>query len=163
MTALEPVIISSPSSVSRLRETYAKPEFRRAWDNDAQNRLASQLLHLRRFRGESQSEVASAAGTSQSAIARIEGGQENITVSTLEKLINALRGRLYVAIYPEEFNFPRLPNWWELASNALPSDYFGAATKTASDGCVWSAHLWKTSQPILQTHTETAMLADAAS
>jgi helix-turn-helix protein len=52
-------------------------------------------------------------GTSQSAIARIEAGEENITLGTLERIIKALNGRLAVSIQPAELPFIRSAPWWE--------------------------------------------------
>src|SRR5262249_41166339 len=51
--------------------------------------------------------------TSQSAIARIETGRENVTADTLERLIGALHGRFYVSIHPQECHVPTMMPWWE--------------------------------------------------
>jgi hypothetical protein len=53
-------------------------------------------------------------GTSQSAIARIEGAEENITIGTLQRLLGALKGRLQVSIAPEEMHIARPRPWWEM-------------------------------------------------
>jgi hypothetical protein len=58
--------------------------------------------------------VARAASTSQSAIARIEAGEENITLKTLGRLITALGGRLIISIQPKEMPVFRQPQWWEI-------------------------------------------------
>jgi len=108
-----PVEVLSRSSNSPLTEIYESEEFKTEWANSIQFHVALNLLHLRKFRDESQSAVGRAMGTSQSAIARIETGQENVTLDTLQRLIGALRGRFYVSIYPQECPFPRPLPWWE--------------------------------------------------
>lgn len=60
----------------------------------------------------SQAEVARAMHTSQSAVARIESAQENITLDTLERLINTLNGRLHISIPPHEWATTQAPAWW---------------------------------------------------
>ncbi len=101
------------SSSSSLTSLYSNSEFRLSWDNDVKHQIARNLLHLRRYRGESQAEVASGMGTSQSAVARIEAGEENFTANTLERWIRALRGRFDVRILPQEFPFQPVLPWWE--------------------------------------------------
>jgi transcriptional regulator with XRE-family HTH domain len=64
----------------------------------------------------SQQKVATASGTSQSAIARIESAQENITLDTLQRLIRALDGRFYVSIQPQELPYRQELPWWESLS-----------------------------------------------
>jgi transcriptional regulator with XRE-family HTH domain len=63
----------------------------------------------------SQAKVGAAMGTSQSAIARIESAQENITLDTLQRLIVALDGRFYVSIVPQEYPARLEVPWWESA------------------------------------------------
>jgi transcriptional regulator with XRE-family HTH domain len=105
-------VLSGPSS-SRLAEVYKTDEFTNEWANDVQSHVARNILHLRRFRGMSQSAVAQAAGTSQSAVARIESAQENITLDTLRRLIVALKGRFCVSIPPQERALQPQRPWWE--------------------------------------------------
>ena len=68
---------------------------------------------MRRYRELSQAQLATAAGTSQAAIARVENQIENITLSTLQKLVTALKGRVRFSIQPEEIPADRTPAWWE--------------------------------------------------
>jgi transcriptional regulator with XRE-family HTH domain len=123
-TSPEPEVVELPRSRSRANEFFESPAFRLQWDNDVKHHLARHLLHLRRYREWSQADVAKRMGTSQSAIARIEAGQENITLATLERLINALQGRFQVSIQPAELNSGRFTPWWEIgdaiASTAIP-------------------------------------------
>jgi len=59
----------------------------------------------------SQDALAREAGTSQSAIARIEAGEENITLDTLGRLVGALKGRLSISIPPRE-KAGKPSVWW---------------------------------------------------
>jgi predicted transcriptional regulator len=53
-------------------------------------RLASELVELRRRSGLSQTQVAARMGTSQSAVARLEGGDVDVRLSTLERYAAAV-------------------------------------------------------------------------
>ena len=98
---------------------YDSKEFRLAWDNEISLHVAEHAIHLRKLRGVPQAQVAKAMGTSQSALARIEGGDENITLSTLQRLARALRGRIRFAIEPEEAPLPQWPAWWEVIGSGI--------------------------------------------
>jgi transcriptional regulator with XRE-family HTH domain len=110
----DPEVVELPESRSRIDRIYGSEQFQRRWDNNVAFHVAASILQLRKFRGWSQARLARAAGTSQSAIARIEGEDGNITISTLERLIAALKGRLRLFIPPEELAAPKPPNWWEI-------------------------------------------------
>jgi len=84
---------------------------RLGWVNSVRYRVSRQLLLLRREQGMKQKEVAKAAGTSQSAIARIESGEENITLDTVEKLVNGMDGHFDVFITPASNPTHRWPDW----------------------------------------------------
>ena len=120
--------MASSSSTSPLAETYATDSFRLTWANELSFHVAQNVLHLRRLRGYSQARVAAAMGTSQPKVARIEGGDENITLRTLKKMVEALKGRVRFTIEPAEINFPHWPSWWELLSSDIKSE------------CVWKFH-----------------------
>ena len=66
------------------------------FDEMARNRreLASKLVALRQDLGLSQTEVAARMRTSQSAVARIESGDADIKLSTLERYAAAIGQRL---------------------------------------------------------------------
>lgn len=113
LTGLEVEFGASPSL---LADVYESPDFRLSWDNEASFHVANHVIHLRQYRGYSQLRVASAMGTSQSKVARIEGGDENITLKTLKRIAAALKGRLRLAIEPQEILFPRMPDWWDAIS-----------------------------------------------
>lgn len=109
---LEPESGRSRSPVEKL---YEEAEFRLAWDNEASFHIAMNCIHLRKYRRLSQMKLGRLMQTSQPKIARIEGGDANITVKTLAKLVEALKGRLRLSIEPAELNRPMLPPWWESA------------------------------------------------
>lgn len=96
-----------------IREAYRSEAFKDAVANDVHFQVARNLLYLRRHRGISQAALAKAVGTSQSAIARMETGLENITLETLKRVINALGGRLYVSVPPSELAPQSQARWWD--------------------------------------------------
>lgn len=107
-------VLSRPSS-SRLADAYKTKAFLDASCNDVQFHVARNLLLLRRYRRMSQAAVARAVGTSQSAIARIETAQENITLDTLKRIIVALDGRFFISIPPSEVAAQKAQPqpWWD--------------------------------------------------
>ncbi len=107
------VSVVSPSLTSPLGELYKLKEFRDESTNDLKLHLAENFLNLRRARALSQKEAAKLMGTSQSAIARIESAQDNLTVDTVERLAHTLGGRIYVTVYPAEMYFQDPGPWWE--------------------------------------------------
>jgi transcriptional regulator with XRE-family HTH domain len=121
----EPPVVSDGSR-SPLDEALADPESRLAWDNDVRFQISRQLVRLRRFRKMSQALLAKKVGTSQSQVARIESGEENATETTVERMINALDGRLRVSIAPAELPVPWPQPWW---------NQMGPATTTS-----WNLH-----------------------
>ena len=111
------VEVLSRRSPSPLIDIYQTEQFKGEWENDVRFHVARNLLYLRRFRGKSQALVGKLMGTSQSAVARIESGRENLTFDTLQRYLTALGGRFYVSIHPDSFSFDRPQPWWELVSN----------------------------------------------
>ena len=60
--------------------------------------LISQIIGARIKKGLTQAELAKKVGTKQSAIARVESGNANPSVSFLEKLAKALGSKLIIQI-----------------------------------------------------------------
>lgn len=58
--------------------------------------IAYEILQLRKKKGISQSELARRIGTSQSNIARMEAGEQNLTTDTLQKIAEAFNRNLKV-------------------------------------------------------------------
>jgi transcriptional regulator with XRE-family HTH domain len=116
--SLAPVEDQAPAILSRQNSSspadlFNRNDVRLNWDNDVKHHVSRHILHLRRFRELSQAKLGDAMGTSQSAVARIEAGEDNITLGTLERIIKALRGRFFISIQPEETRFVRPRPWWE--------------------------------------------------
>jgi predicted transcriptional regulator len=61
-------------------------------------RLATELGELRRRSGLSQTQVAARMGTSQSAVARIEAGDVDVRLSTLERYASAVGRQVEVRL-----------------------------------------------------------------
>ena len=80
------------------------PEISAAYEYpDPEYELIASLIRLRRKRGISQRELAKAIGTKQPAIARIESGRHHgMSVGTLVKLAEALKGRLVIRFEEEK-------------------------------------------------------------
>jgi ribosome-binding protein aMBF1 (putative translation factor) len=74
------------------------PEFKKLFDEyGRQLEVAYQILQLRQKKKMSQSELARRVGTTQSNVARIESGQQNFTVSLLQKVATALDSDLKIS------------------------------------------------------------------
>jgi len=115
----DPEVVSRPSN-SRLSDLYKNEAFRTELANDLHFHVAINILHLRRHRGISQKVLAEKVGTSQSAIARIENGQENLTIDTLRRIVTALGGRSLLTIPPQELAPRRFAgSWWETTGRSV--------------------------------------------
>lgn len=80
-----------------LKKELKNPEFKKYYDEyGKQLEIAYQILQLRKKKKISQLELAKRIGTKQSNIARIEAGQQNFSIETLEKIADALGSRLKV-------------------------------------------------------------------
>jgi len=124
------------SSLSRgteptLADLYGSAEFQLASDNDLTFHIAQAVLALRRSRGLSQAALAKKVGTSQARIARVEMAADNITVRTIERLAQALGGRLSFGMAPAEREVPRLPAWWHMPQ--LPSTGYALSLLAMTD------------------------------
>lgn len=80
-----------------LKEELKNPEFKKYYDEyGRQLEIAYQILKLRKKKKMSQLELAKRIGTKQSNIARLETGQQNFSINTLEKIAEALDCRLNI-------------------------------------------------------------------
>lgn len=64
--------------------------------------LIGRLSELRRSQGLSQTEIAARMGTSQPALARLESGQADLRLSTLERYARALGTDISFALRPSD-------------------------------------------------------------
>lgn len=88
---------------SRVREWLSEelrtPGFRKGVElARARRRIAQQIYDARKRAGVSQPELARRLGTSQAAISRMEAGQQNMTIDTIENVARALGGRFEASI-----------------------------------------------------------------
>ena len=60
--------------------------------------IAEELADARRAAGLSQTEVAARMGTSQSAVARLERGEADVRLSTLQRYADALDRRVDITV-----------------------------------------------------------------
>lgn len=75
----------------------ADPAYARAVaDNDVADQIAVSILRARLAHGLSQVELATLVGTSNSAISRLESGTHRPSISTLERVAEALGLRLVI-------------------------------------------------------------------
>lgn len=80
-----------------LNEKLRDPEIKRYYDEyGKQLEIAYQILKLRKQKGISQAELAKKVGTKQSNIARIEAGQQNFSIDTLEKIASVFKRELKI-------------------------------------------------------------------
>jgi len=80
-----------------LKKQLKDPEFKKNYDEyGKQLEIAYQIIELRKEEKMSQAQLAKKIGTKQSNIARMEAGQQNFSVSTLEKIAGALRCNLNI-------------------------------------------------------------------
>jgi len=81
-----------------LAEKLKNPKFRKYYDEyGKQLEIAYQILQLRKQKRISQSELAKKIGTKQSNIARMEAGQQNFSIDTLQKIAQVFNKDLKVS------------------------------------------------------------------
>ncbi len=84
-----------------LEKRLKNPKFRKAFDAvDAEVRLAVAIAEAREQAGLTQAALAKALHTKQTNISRIERGEQNLTVHTLEGIAKALHCRLNIQLQP---------------------------------------------------------------
>jgi len=84
-----------------IEDSLKEPAFAEAWaESELAYEITRQIIALRLQRGLTQQEVALRAGTTQSVIARIENGEQNISIKTLIKLANALKANVSINLQP---------------------------------------------------------------
>ena len=81
-----------------LKEELKNPEFKK-WNDyyGKQVEISYNLLLLRKEKGMTQAELAKKIGTSQSNVARLERGQQNFTVETLDKIAKVFGKELKIS------------------------------------------------------------------
>ena len=88
-----------PTVNADLKERLKDPEFKKAWKaSEPEYFLACKLIEARLKKRISQRELAKKMGTSQAAIARVEGMSANPSLSFLKRLAQALGSRIQISI-----------------------------------------------------------------
>lgn len=85
---------------SKVKKEWLKdPEVKKEYDRlGPRYKLISDLIALRNKNGWTQTDVARKLGTKQSAIARIESGDENLTIDSVQKITRVLGGKIKISI-----------------------------------------------------------------
>ena len=84
-----------------LKGRLKNPKFRKAFDEiDAEVRLAVSIAKAREQAGLTQAALAKALHTKQTNISRIERGEQNLTIHTLEGIAKALHCHLNIQLQP---------------------------------------------------------------
>ncbi len=84
-----------------IQESMADPEFQKAWrETEPEYELTRQIIALRLRKGLTQQELARRVGTTQSVIARIESGGQNLSIRTLTKIANELDADVKIELLP---------------------------------------------------------------
>ena len=82
-----------------LQEELKDPVFRKAYREEyAKLAFAYQIAQTRKKRKLSQAELAKRLGTTQSVVARMETGEQNFTVGTLQKIADVFRKKLKIEL-----------------------------------------------------------------
>jgi len=86
-----------------LKDQLADEEVRREFNNlDPAFSLARNVIRLRKKRGLSQKQLAEKISSTQAVVSRIENGAVNCSLSTIQKISQALGGKLSIEIVADE-------------------------------------------------------------
>jgi DNA-binding XRE family transcriptional regulator len=87
-----------PSFERYLAQEMKNKAFRKAYEKESQKlRIAYQILLLRKKKKMSQTALAKKIGTKQSNIARMEAGEQNFSINTLQKIAQVFKKDLKVS------------------------------------------------------------------
>jgi DNA-binding XRE family transcriptional regulator len=82
-----------------LREQLKDPDFKKYYDEyGRQLEIAYQILQMRKKKKMSQAELAKRIGTKQGNIARLESGNQNLSIGTLKKIADVLDCELKISL-----------------------------------------------------------------
>ncbi len=86
-----------------LNEQMKNPEFKAEWDaTEAEYQIIKSMLEARRRKAITQSQLSEITGIAQADISRIENGNANPSIQTLQRLAAGLGMRLKVEFVPLE-------------------------------------------------------------
>jgi len=82
-----------------LKRRLKNPAFRKGFEEEyAKVKFAYQMMQLRKKQRISQAQLAKKLGTTQSVVARMEAGQQNFTLETLQKVADAFGRSLKIEL-----------------------------------------------------------------
>mgnify|MGYP001610327067 FL=1 len=82
-----------------LNKRLKNPQFQKAYEEEyAKVKFAYQMMQLRKKQRISQAQLAKKLGTTQSVVARMEAGQQNFTLNTLQKIASVFRRQLKIQL-----------------------------------------------------------------
>ena len=91
-----------------LHETLKDKKAKELFDEyGRQLEISYQILQLRKAKKISQADLAQKIGSTQSNVARLEGGSQNFTIKLLDKVANALDVKLIVKFSKKRLNEKR--------------------------------------------------------
>ncbi|MFA5169722.1 MAG: helix-turn-helix transcriptional regulator [Candidatus Paceibacterota bacterium] len=80
------------------KEQLKDPAFKKEFEKEYQKiKLAYEISQLRKKKNMSQVELAQKIGTTQSVVARMEAGKQNLSVDTLSKIASAFNCEVKIA------------------------------------------------------------------
>jgi len=90
--------------ISDLHQEWSKdPEYQAAYDAQrTEFEIASAIIAARSQANLSQQELAKLMSAKQSLIARLEAGEQNTTIKTLNRIAKATNTRLHISFLPQD-------------------------------------------------------------
>ena len=89
--------------------SHREPEFQRTWeDGTLEREIAKQLIGIRLELGMTQEQFAERVGVKQSFLSRLENGEQNLTIETLQQLAQRSGAIVHVQIALHESAMPPL-------------------------------------------------------
>lgn len=86
-----------------LNEQLNDPEFKTEWDaTEAEYQIIKSMLEVRRRNNITQKQLSELTGIAQADISRIENGNANPSLQTLERLAEGMGARLKIEFVPVE-------------------------------------------------------------
>lgn len=87
----------------RLKKRLNDPEFKKEWErSELEYQVARQIIKIRKELGYTQKQVAQMLDTKQSAISRIENGDQNMTLAMMNSVAKALGGHVKITIETDQ-------------------------------------------------------------
>lgn len=106
MHGFRPPLPVEQASEPCLSDIYSRMDVSGVFSNDLKLRFAEEIAKMKAVRDITQTDLAKAAGITQSRMSLIEGASENCTFRTVERIVRALNARIILRLEPvEDKNF----------------------------------------------------------